>query len=77
MVAGDAVNTASRVQAAAGPGQVLADGVTQRLAGGGIGFADAGEHALKGKAEPRGYGGRRGCCPGWAAASGWTGWRRR
>jgi class 3 adenylate cyclase/predicted ATPase len=52
MVAGDAVNTASRVQAAAGPGQVLADGATQRLAGSGIGFADAGEHALKGKAEP-------------------------
>ena len=52
MVAGDAVNTASRVQAAAGPGQVLVDGVTQRLAVGGIGFADAGEHVLKGKAEP-------------------------
>ena len=53
MVAGDAVNTASRVQAAAQPGQVLADGVTQRLADGGIGFADAGEHVLKGKAEPQ------------------------
>jgi class 3 adenylate cyclase/predicted ATPase len=52
MVAGDAVNTASRVQAAAQPGHVLADGMTQRLAGGGIGFADTGEHALKGKAEP-------------------------
>ena len=53
MVAGDAVNTAARVQAAAEPGQVLADGATQRLAGGGVGFADAGEHALKGKAEPQ------------------------
>jgi class 3 adenylate cyclase len=53
MVAGDAVNTAARVQAAAGPGQVLVDGATQRLAGGGVGFADAGEHALKGKAEPQ------------------------
>ncbi len=52
MVAGDAVNTASRVQAVAGPGQVLADAATQRLAGSGIGFADAGEHVLKGKAEP-------------------------
>ena len=52
MVAGDAVNTAARVQAAAGPGQVLTDGATQRLAGSGIGFADAGEHALKGKAGP-------------------------
>jgi class 3 adenylate cyclase/tetratricopeptide (TPR) repeat protein len=53
MVAGDAVNTAARVQAAAGPGQVLADGATQRLAGSGIGFADGGEHRLKGKAEPQ------------------------
>jgi class 3 adenylate cyclase len=52
MVAGDAVNTASRVQAAAEPGAVLADAATQRLAGNAIGFADAGEHALKGKTEP-------------------------
>ena len=52
MVAGDAVNTASRVQATAEPGQVLADAVTRRLAGSAVGFADAGEHALKGKAEP-------------------------
>ena len=52
MVAGDAVNTAARVQAAAEPGQVLVDGATQRLAGGGVGFADAGEHALKGKVRP-------------------------
>ena len=52
MVAGDAVNTASRVQAAAEPGAVLADEATQRLAGSAIGFADAGEHALKGKTEP-------------------------
>jgi class 3 adenylate cyclase/tetratricopeptide (TPR) repeat protein len=53
MVAGDAVNTASRVQATAEPGQVLVDGATQRLAGAGVGFADAGEHVLKGKAEPQ------------------------
>src|ERR1700677_2745497 len=52
MVAGDAVNTAARVQAAAEPGQVLTDGVTQRLASAAVGFADAGEHQLKGKAEP-------------------------
>ena len=51
-VAGDTVNTAARAQTAAGPGQVLADGATRRLAEGGVGFADAGEHALKGKAEP-------------------------
>jgi class 3 adenylate cyclase/tetratricopeptide (TPR) repeat protein len=53
MVAGDAVNTASRVQAAAAPGQVLVDAPTRRLVGGSVGFADAGEHALKGKAEPQ------------------------
>jgi class 3 adenylate cyclase/predicted ATPase len=53
MVAGDAVNTAARVQAAAEPGQVLVDGPTQRLAGRGVGFADAGDHTLKGKAEPQ------------------------
>ncbi|MFZ0193159.1 MAG: adenylate/guanylate cyclase domain-containing protein, partial [Streptosporangiaceae bacterium] len=52
MVAGDAVNTASRVQAAAKPGQVLVDAATHRLAGSAVGFADAGEHALKGKSEP-------------------------
>ena len=53
IVAGDAVNTAARIQSVAGPGQVLADGATQRLAEPAIGFADAGEHALKGKAEPQ------------------------
>ncbi len=53
MVAGDAVNTAARVQSAAEPGQVLVDAVTQRVAGSAIGFADAGEHQLKGKAEPQ------------------------
>ena len=52
MVAGDAVNTASRVQAAAEPGQVLVDEATQRLAAAGVGFTDAGQHELKGKAEP-------------------------
>jgi class 3 adenylate cyclase/predicted ATPase len=53
MVAGDTVNTAARVQAAAEPGTVLVDAATQRLAERGVGFADAGEHALKGKAEPQ------------------------
>jgi class 3 adenylate cyclase/tetratricopeptide (TPR) repeat protein len=53
MVAGDAVNTASRVQAAAEPGSVLVDAPTQRLTGSAIGFADAGERTLKGKAEPQ------------------------
>ena len=53
MVAGDAVNTAARVQAAADPGQVLVDGATRRLVEAAVGFADAGELALKGKAEPQ------------------------
>jgi hypothetical protein len=53
MVAGDAVNTSARVQAAAEPGQVLVDGVTRRLADSAIGFAHAGELVLKGKAEPQ------------------------
>ena len=44
--AGEAVNTAARVQSVAQPRQVLADGATQRLAGSGLGFADAGEHRL-------------------------------
>ena len=52
MVAGDAVNTAARVQATAESGQVLVDAATQRLAGMAIGFVDIGEHALKGKREP-------------------------
>jgi class 3 adenylate cyclase/predicted ATPase len=51
MVAGDAVNTAARVQAAAEPGQVLTDRATQRLAGSAVEFADAGERVLKGKAK--------------------------
>ena len=53
MVAGDAVNTASRVQVAAAQGQVLVDAATERLAGGGVGFESAGEHLLKGKTEPQ------------------------
>src|SRR3984957_18018709 len=48
---GAAVTTAARVQSAAQPGQVLTDAATQRLAGSAVGFSDAGEHALKGKAE--------------------------
>jgi class 3 adenylate cyclase/tetratricopeptide (TPR) repeat protein len=52
MVAGDAVNTASRVQAVAQGGTVLVDAATRRLALTAVGFDDAGEHVLKGKAEP-------------------------
>ena len=53
MVAGDAVNTASRVQAAAHPGSVLTDEATYRLSASAVAFADAGEHTLKGKARPQ------------------------
>ncbi|HJY55136.1 MAG TPA: adenylate/guanylate cyclase domain-containing protein, partial [Streptosporangiaceae bacterium] len=53
MVAGDAVNTAARVQATAEPGQVLTDEATYRLAASAIGFAAAGSHRLKGKADPQ------------------------
>ena len=52
MVAGDAVNTASRVQAAAAANQVLVDSATQRLTEGVIGYDDADLHTLKGKSEP-------------------------
>ena len=52
MVAGDAVNTAARVQAKADPGTVWVDAQTRSLAGASIDFAEAGVHELKGKAEP-------------------------
>ena len=52
MVAGDAVNTAARVQASASPGQVWVDEATRSLAAAAITFTDMGEHELKGKAEP-------------------------
>ena len=52
MVAGDAVNTASRVQAAAEPGSVFVDATTRRLTASAIAYRDEGDHTLKGKAEP-------------------------
>ena len=52
MVAGDAVNTAARVQARAEPGSVWVDRSTRDLAAAAIDFADAGLHELKGKAAP-------------------------
>ncbi|MEJ7708066.1 MAG: adenylate/guanylate cyclase domain-containing protein [Nocardioidaceae bacterium] len=52
MVAGDAVNTAARVQAAAQPGAVLVDEGTRRVVQAAIAFSSAGTHTLKGKAEP-------------------------
>jgi class 3 adenylate cyclase/tetratricopeptide (TPR) repeat protein len=52
MVAGDLVNTASRIQSAADPGTVLVGEVTKRASEAAIAYADAGSHELKGKAEP-------------------------
>ncbi len=52
MVAGDLVNTASRVQSAAEQGSVLVGETTRRASEAAIAYEDAGEHELKGKAEP-------------------------
>ena len=52
MVAGDLVNTASRLQSAAAPGTVLVGEATQRAAVRAIAFEAAGEQGLKGKAAP-------------------------
>jgi class 3 adenylate cyclase/tetratricopeptide (TPR) repeat protein len=52
MVAGDLVNTAARIQAAAEPATVLVGETTRRASEQAIAFEEAGEHALKGKAEP-------------------------
>jgi class 3 adenylate cyclase/tetratricopeptide (TPR) repeat protein len=52
MVAGDLVNTASRLQSAAPAGWVLVGEATHRAASGSIVFEEAGEQALKGKSAP-------------------------
>jgi class 3 adenylate cyclase len=52
MVAGDAVNTASRVQAVAAPGEVWVDEATRALSSAAVSYRDAGVHQLKGKSEP-------------------------
>jgi class 3 adenylate cyclase/tetratricopeptide (TPR) repeat protein len=52
MVAGDLVNTASRIQSAAVPGTVLVGEATYRAASGAIAFEEAGKQTLKGKAAP-------------------------
>jgi predicted ATPase/class 3 adenylate cyclase len=51
MVAGDLVNTASRVQSAAEPGTVLVGDSTKHATEASIVYADAGQHDVKGKAE--------------------------
>ena len=52
MVAGDLVNTASRLQSVAPPGTVLVGEATRQAAAEAIAFEPAGEHLLKGKAAP-------------------------
>lgn len=52
MVAGDAVNTASRVQSVANPGQVWVDETTRLLTSSAITYVDVGSHPMKGKADP-------------------------
>jgi class 3 adenylate cyclase/tetratricopeptide (TPR) repeat protein len=52
MVAGDLVNTASRLQSVAPPGSVLVGEPTMRTAANAIVFEPAGEQLLKGKAAP-------------------------
>ena len=52
MVAGDLVNTASRVQSAAEPGTVYVGDATRQATEAAIVYDDAGVHTLKGKPEP-------------------------
>jgi hypothetical protein len=49
MVAGDLVNTASRLQGAAEPGTVLVGDSTKRASEATVAYADAGEQLLKGE----------------------------
>jgi class 3 adenylate cyclase/tetratricopeptide (TPR) repeat protein len=52
MVAGDLVNTASRIQSAAEPGSVYVGETTKRSTESAIAYEHAGTHELKGRAEP-------------------------
>jgi class 3 adenylate cyclase/predicted ATPase len=52
LVAGDLVNTASRLQSVAPPGAVLVGESTHRAASGAIAFEEAGPQTLKGKTAP-------------------------
>jgi class 3 adenylate cyclase/tetratricopeptide (TPR) repeat protein len=52
MVAGDLVNTASRMQSVAEPASVLVGESTKRASEAAIAYADAGARELKGKAKP-------------------------
>ncbi len=52
LVIGDRVNTAARIQSAAPPGCCYVDEMTRSATVAAIAYTDAGEHTLKGKAEP-------------------------
>src|SRR3954453_20713968 len=52
MVAGDLVNTASRIQSVAEPGSVFVGDATRRSTEQTVAYEEAGEHELKGKQEP-------------------------
>jgi class 3 adenylate cyclase/tetratricopeptide (TPR) repeat protein len=52
MVAGDLVNTASRIQSSAAPSTVVVGAATRRATGQAIVYESAGKQELKGKAEP-------------------------
>ncbi len=52
MVAGDLVNTASRIQSAAEPGHVFVGDSTMHASEASVVYEDAGDHEMKGKAEP-------------------------
>jgi class 3 adenylate cyclase/tetratricopeptide (TPR) repeat protein len=52
MVAGDLVNTASRIQSSAQPGTVVVGPATRRATGQAIVYESVGKQELKGKAEP-------------------------
>ena len=52
LVIGDRVNTAARIQSAAPPGCCYVDATTRAATAAAIAYTDAGEHTLKGKAEP-------------------------
>ena len=51
MVAGDIVNTASRIQSTAEPGSVYAGEATKRASEAAVAYDDVGAHELKGKAD--------------------------
>ena len=77
MVAGDLVNTASRIQAAAEPGSVLVGEATRRASQAAIEYSEAGLHELKGKAKPVPLFPRCGSPGGARAHSKVRAWRRR